>query len=70
MGIDPLPGARDLLGIFTPYFDHPRDRLVNFIAVEPIPVGESTRGYSELESGTLDPSKNCKKTSTIYGRSR
>lgn len=55
IGIPPLPGPRGLLRVFTPYLDHPRERLVNFIAVEPIPEGSTERGYSELEPSTLDP---------------
>lgn len=55
LGIPPTPGPRGLLRIFTPYLDHPRERLVNFIAVEPIPRGAVERGYSELEPSTLDP---------------
>jgi hypothetical protein len=40
--------------VFTPYLDHPRDRLVNFFAIEPIPAGQTERGYSELERSRLD----------------
>lgn len=55
IGIPPIPGPRGLLRVFTPYLDHPQDRLVNFIAIEPIPVGSDERGYSELERSALDP---------------
>lgn len=55
LGIPPTPGPRGLLRIFAPHLDHPRERLVNFIAVEPIPRGAVERGYSELEPSTLDP---------------
>lgn len=55
VGIHPIPGPRGLLRVFTPYLEHPRARLVNFIAVEPIPEGADRRGYSELEASTLDP---------------
>lgn len=61
IGIPPIPGPRGLLRVFTPYLDHPRERLVNFIAVEPIPRGASERGYSELEPSTLDPGENGKR---------
>lgn len=54
-GLAPTPGPRGLLRIYTPYLDHPRERLVNFIAVEPIPEGADARGFSELEPSTLDP---------------
>lgn len=54
VGLHPLSGPRGLLRIYTPYLDHPRDRLLNFIAVEPIPAGSSERGYSELERSRLD----------------
>jgi hypothetical protein len=59
LGLSPAP--RGLLQIFTPYLDHPRDRLVNFIAVEPVPVGAVDRGYSELEPSTLDPGERGKR---------
>ena len=61
VGIHPIPGPRGLLRIFTQYLDHPRERLVNFIAVEPIPLGASARGYSELEPSTLDAGENGKR---------
>ncbi|MGO4592993.1 hypothetical protein AB4Z18_04130 [Leifsonia sp. 2TAF2] len=54
VGLHPLPGPRGLLRIFAPYLGHPRDRLLNFIALEPIPQGETARGYSELEHSALD----------------
>lgn len=53
IGLSPAP--RGLLQVFTPYLDHPRERLVNYIAVEPLPVGAEARGYSELEPSRLDP---------------
>lgn len=61
IGLYPIPGPRGLLRIFTPYLDHPRERLVNFIAVEPVPQGADQRGYSELEPSTLDPGQNGKR---------
>ena len=61
LGIHPIPGPRGLLRIFTGYLDHPRERLVNFIAVEPIPEGSTSRGYSELEPSTLDEGENGKR---------
>lgn len=61
VGIHPSRGPRGLLRIFTHYLDHPRERLVNFIAVEPIPVGATERGYSELEPSSLDPGDNGKR---------
>ncbi len=54
LGLHPLSGPRGLLRIFTPYLGQPRDRLLNFIAVEPIPAGATERGYSELERSRLD----------------
>lgn len=54
IGLHPLRGPRGLLRVYAPYLDHPRDRLVNFIAVEPIATGTSSRGLSELESSELD----------------
>ncbi len=54
LGLHPLSGPRGLLRLYTPYLDQPRDRLLNFIAVEPIPAGETARGFSELERSRLD----------------
>ncbi|SED93461.1 hypothetical protein [Ruania alba] len=54
VGLHPLPGPRGLLRIFTPYLGQPRERMMNFIAVEPIPTGQTSRGFSELEHSTLD----------------
>jgi hypothetical protein len=50
VGLHPLRGPRGLLRIYAPYLGHPRDRLLNFIAIEPIPQGATERGYSELET--------------------
>lgn len=61
IGIHPIPGPRGLLRIFAPYLGHPRERLVNFIAVEPIPEGSSQRGYSELEPSSLDTGERGKR---------
>ncbi|MGO1852163.1 MAG: hypothetical protein ACTH0V_02025 [Microbacteriaceae bacterium] len=61
LGIHPIPGPRGLLRIFTPYLDHPHERLVNFIAVEPVPAGSTERGYSELEPSLLDPGERGKR---------
>jgi hypothetical protein len=54
VGLHPLDGPRGLLRIYAPYLGHDRDRLVNFIAVEPVPEGQSERGYSELEKSQYD----------------
>lgn len=54
VGLHPLGGPRGLLRVYTPYLGHDRDRLLNFIAVEPIPAGAVERGYSELERSGLD----------------
>jgi hypothetical protein len=54
LGLAPLPGPRGLLRVYAPYLGHPPERLVNFIAVEPTPVGATRRGLSELEWSALD----------------
>ncbi len=55
VGLHPIPGPRGLLRIFAPYLGDPhRDRLLNFIAIEPIPKGATERGFSELEQSALD----------------
>jgi len=59
LGISSAP--RGLLQIFTPYLEHPPERLVNYIAVEPVPAGSAERGYSELEPSTLDPGERGKR---------
>ncbi|UUT36299.1 hypothetical protein [Microbacterium elymi] len=59
IGLHPLAGPRGLIRVFTPYLDQPRDRLVNFIAIEPVPAGQAERGYSELERSRLDDTPGC-----------
>ena len=61
IGIHPSPGPRGLLRVYTPYLDHPHGRMVNFIAVEPIPEGRTERGLSELEPSSLDPGEHGKR---------
>jgi len=52
LGLEPSDGPRGLLRIFTPYLG--TSHLLNFVAVEPIPVGSAERGFSELEHSSLD----------------
>lgn len=60
-GLAPMAGPRGLIRIYCPYINtRPRD-VVNFIAMEPIPVGTIHRGYSELEMSSLDPGKRGKR---------
>jgi hypothetical protein len=54
LGLQPESGPRGLLRIFAPYLGHPAERLVNFIAIEPIVEGQTERGLSELERSALD----------------
>jgi hypothetical protein len=54
IGLAPLRGPRGLVQIFAPHLGHARERLVNFVAVEPTPSGATERGYSELEWSALD----------------
>ena len=54
VGLAPMPGPRGLLRIYAPYLGHPSGRMINFIAVEPILVGQERRGFSELEPSRLD----------------
>lgn len=54
VGIWPTGGPRGLLRVFTPYAGQPESRLINFIAVEPVPADADGRGYSELEKSGLD----------------
>lgn len=54
VGLAPLPGPRGLLRVYAPYLDHPPQRVINFIAIEPIPKGSIHRGLSELEFSKLD----------------
>ena len=54
LGLQPEFGPRGLLRIFAPYLGHPAERLVNFIAIEPIVAGQTERGFSELEMSALD----------------
>lgn len=54
IGLAPLPGPRGLIRVYAPYLGHGPERVVNFIAIEPTPVGATARGYSELEWSALD----------------
>jgi len=54
IGLWPLPGPRGLLRVYAPYLGHEDDRMINYIAVEPIVRGTSYRSYSELEQSRLD----------------
>lgn len=54
VGIAPMPGPRGLLRIYTPYLGLAESRMINFIAVEPIPLGTNQRGFSELEMSDID----------------
>lgn len=54
VGIAPMGGPRGLLRIYTPYLGQPEGKMINFIAFEPISVGENHRGLSELEISELD----------------
>lgn len=54
IGLHPLSGPRGLIRVFTPYLGHDRERLLNFVAVEPVVVGDDDRGFSELEMSRLD----------------
>ena len=67
VGISPIPGPNGLLRIFAPYLDHPRERLVNFIAIEPVPRGHTERGFSELEQSSLDEPRGKRFWSTDTG---
>jgi len=53
VGLDPLPGPRGLIRIYTPYLDYPFPEVMNFIAFEPIPKGQEARGFSELEMSSI-----------------
>ncbi|MDR2269837.1 MAG: hypothetical protein LBF27_02930 [Sphingobacterium sp.] len=60
IGLDPLPGPRGLIRIYTPYLDYPFPEVMNFIAFEPIPKGQEQRGFSELEMSNIHPGKRGK----------
>jgi hypothetical protein len=54
VGLAPMPGPRGLLRIYAPFLGHPEGRMINYVAVEPIPAGQQRRGFSELEHSKLD----------------
>lgn len=60
VGLDPLPGPRGLIRVYTPYLDYPFPEVMNFIAFEPIPKGQEARGLSELEMSSIHPGKRGK----------
>ena len=57
IGLAPMPGPRGLIRIYAPYLDHPLGRMINYIAIEPIPKGETRRGFSELEFSDADQTR-------------
>jgi hypothetical protein len=54
VGLAPMLGPRGLLRIYAPYLGHKDDKMINFIALEPVVAGQDQRGFSELEKSTLD----------------
>lgn len=54
VGLAPMPGPRGLLRIYAPYLGHKVERVINFIAFEPIVRGQEHRSLSELEMSGLD----------------
>ncbi|RCK68613.1 hypothetical protein DT076_15415 [Desertihabitans brevis] len=54
VGLSPLPGPRGLLRVYTPYLGHRPERMVNYVAVEPVTRRGLRRGFSELERSRLD----------------
>jgi len=54
VGLWPMTGPRGLLRIYAPYLGHRDDRMINYIAVEPIVADGFHRGFSELEWSILD----------------
>ncbi len=54
IGLWPLPGPRGLLRVYAPYLGHDHDRMINYLAIEPIVQGATYRSYSELEQSRLD----------------
>jgi len=60
IGLDPLPGPRGLIRIYTPYLNYGFPEVMNFIAFEPIPKGKEARGFSELEMSSIHPGKRGK----------
>lgn len=52
-----MPGPRGLIRIYAPYLNHPLGRMINYIAIEPIAKGETSRGFSELEFSAADQTR-------------
>jgi hypothetical protein len=54
IGLAPPRGPRGLLPVYAPYLGQRDSRMINFVAIEPIPEGADGRGYSELERSGFD----------------
>lgn len=54
VGLWPMPGPRGLLRVYAPYLGHADDRMINYIAIEPVVEGTMARSFSELEVSLLD----------------
>ena len=54
VGLWQTTGPRGLLRVYAPYLGHTPDRMINYIAVEPIAASDLRRSFSELEWSMLD----------------
>jgi hypothetical protein len=54
VGLWPMPGPRGLLRVYAPYLEHSEDRMLNYLAIEPVVAGSIFRSFSELEWSALD----------------
>lgn len=54
VGLSPLIGPRGLIRVYAPYLGHEPDRMINYVAIEPVPRWRWRRGFSELERSRSD----------------
>ena len=54
VGLWPMTGPRGLLRVYAPYLGHAEERMINYIAIEPVIQGSLARSFSELEVSQLD----------------
>ncbi|MEM9479371.1 MAG: hypothetical protein AAGA58_06940 [Verrucomicrobiota bacterium] len=57
IGLHPTRGPAGLIRIYTPYLGQPYPRVVNYLSIEPMVVGETHREQSELEISRVRPGK-------------
>ncbi|MEM0898266.1 MAG: hypothetical protein AAGJ79_15465, partial [Verrucomicrobiota bacterium] len=57
LGLHPTRGPAGLIRVYAPYLGQPYPRVVNYLSIEPMVVGETHREQSELETSRTRPGR-------------